>query len=300
MPRHGLVLLAAASLSLVIVSPVVGQQAPAASPTVTLVDAGEGPRQELRYRFEEGYSEQLALDLTTRTGMSMAGQQMPAVAIPVRMLMTIRTTEVADDGTARFEFDTTSVELGGDLANAGLGNLAGNAGLSGWIRVDSRGNTIEGGVTPPTGADPGVSQITDGFEQSLQQMSAPLPAEPVGIGARWQVVTSVDGGGFTISQTADYTLASRNGDDCEMAVALTQTAPAQPFNVPGMPPGTEARLESLEGTGDGTMRINLARLVPTSEASMSLTGALGIAIQGMSMQMGLNIENEVSIAPAAD
>lgn len=307
MKRHGAtaLLTAAALICLHAGHPA---RAQGSGPEINLIDAGAAPRNELRYQFQEGYSGRMAMDMNISIGMSMAGQQVPATAIPtVRMIMALRTTEVAADGSARFEFETSSVEMldgsGGDPALAGAIETAlGQAGgISGWYRLDTRGRTLEAGFNLADGIDPNLSQITDSIEQSMQQMSAPLPAEPVGVGAHWQVAGTLDAGVMTLSQTADYVLTARNGDDVQMDITMTQSAPRQAMAVPGMPPEVEAMIESLESTGTGTMSVNLRTLIPTSNIAMLMNMGLSIAMgPGQQMTMNMNMENSVAIAPLGD
>lgn len=276
----------------------------AARPVVTVLDNGAEPRRELRYRFDDGSSERASIEMTIRLNMSMGGSQQQVVAFPtVRMLVDLGPMAVTDDGSARYEFAISSAELvdGADtnpnLAAALRGSLGQLPSVSGWARIDSRGVTLAGDIELADGVDPQLAQVFDSAEQSLQQMSALLPLEPVGLGARWQVVQDAESAGFSVTQTAAYTLTAINGDDVTLNVSLTQTGSDQAVDFAGLPAGIEASLESLESTGTGSMRVNLSRFVPESDAAVAMVVALGLAVQGQAQQIGLDMRTETNIAP---
>jgi hypothetical protein len=274
-----------------------------AQPVVTILDPGAEPRTPLRYQFREGATESMVMDMGIRMSMSVGGQQMPAPGMPeIRMLMNLETTELRDDGTARIEYQIRSAgaaDSADPATAAALGGALGQlGGASGWALIDARGATLGTGVNLSDNVDPELAQVMESAEQSMQQISAPLPADPVGIGARWEVSSDVQSQGFTVSQTATYTLTAFDGDSAEVDIKMTQTAPPQLVEAPGMPPGTEASLESLESTGTGTMQIEFARLVPRSEISLAMAMAMSIAMQGQTMQIGMDMQMDTSMMPA--
>lgn len=273
--------------------------------TVTLLDSGSAPREPLRYRFQEAYSADMAMDMNIQIAASMAGMQMPPMGVPtIRMIMALDTTEVADDGSARFDFELGSASLvPGDDSNAQIAQALGASlgqmpEISGWMRLDARGNTLGFGLDPAAGVDPSLSQVFDSANQSIQNMSAPFPEEAVGVGAEWQAVMNTQSNGLSLTQTANYTLQSRNGDQVVLGISLVQEAGSQTVAMAGLPPGIEANLESLESSGSGTMQLNLSELVPVSELAINMAMAMGIAMQGQTQQINMNIEMAMTMAPA--
>jgi hypothetical protein len=306
MIRPRLTTLMAAGLFLGSIASVCAQQPEAGESRLTLLDAGSGPRTELRYRLEQGATERMAMDITISVTLSMAGQQIPAQSLPtVRMIMDGQTTDVYADGTSRLEFTASSAEIlnpeAADPLTSGAINsaLEGVQGVAGWTRIDARGRPLEGGMDFAN-VDPNLSQVTDNFSQQIQQLSPPFPEEPVGVGARWQFVTSVTSGPFAVEQTAEYTLVSHDDDGCELMVTLTQSAPAQAIEIPGLPPGTQANLQSMESNGSGTMRINLRRLAPTSQMNIAADVAMTVSLQGTTIPLAMNLTNDFAVMPIAD
>lgn len=306
MIRTKVISLATTCACLCAAASVLAQDAPATGSRseITILDAGAEPRRQLRYQFDAGSSESAAMDMNINMTMSMGGIQIPQMEMPtIRLVVDLGQVETSADGTARYEFEIGSMELadnaGSDpaLANAVRASLGQVPSISGWARINSRGVTLDGGVNLGDGIDPQLSQVFDSAEQSLQQMSAPLPQEPVGVGAEWRVVQDIESGGFNVSQTASYTIIEMNGDNVTLDVAITQTALAQVVEMPGMPAGTGANLDSLESTGAGSMQIDLARFMPTSSLNMSMAIALGISAPGGSQQIDMNMQTDMSITP---
>lgn len=304
--RNILISLAAACLCLVSATTVFAQGAPAAGqPVVTVLDAGAEPRRELRYQFDEGSSEKASMDLNIKMSMSMAGVPIPQINMPtIRILIGLDPIDVSDGGTARYEFDISSAELienadtDPSIAGAVQESLGQMSGTSGWSRIDSRGTILERDLELPSGDDDQLSRVLDSAEQSLEQMSVPLPAEPVGVGAKWRVTQETESGGFSVTQTAIYSLNSIEGNDLSLGVTLTQTASAQDVEMDGLPPGIETTLDSLDSTGTRTIQTNLNRLVPESKTTLSMTIALGFSAQGQTQQIAMNLETIQAIAPA--
>nr|PZN66052.1 MAG: hypothetical protein DIU62_08095 [Pseudomonadota bacterium] len=267
-----------------------------AQTTLQLLEPGAAPRQAIRYRFNAGHAEQAALDLNVQMAMSLAGQVLPLGAVPpIRMIMAMRTAEVAADGSARIEFELLSAEAAGDDAQAAQMNQAlseSTRGLSGWYRVDARGQVSDSEVKAPD--DGSASAVLQDLEQSMQQMAAPFPEEAVGPGARWRVTQHVTNSNMQMTQTAEYTLRSRAGNRIELDVKMVD---ASLDAVAGLPPG--ARLDSVKMEGGGTSSIQLDRLVPTGSVEANLQLGLSITAEGPTQSMGMNLKMKQAISPQA-
>jgi len=131
-----------------------------------------------------------------------------------------------------------------------------------------------------------------GLQQSVDQMSAPLPAEAVGKGAKWRVDQEINQNGMLMKQTAIFTLVKLTKTGAEMSIELEQNAEPQSFRPPGMP--TDAKLLSLKGRGKGTTAIAFSSLVPLSskielETATSLEISLGGSTQKMDSETKLTM-----------
>ena len=103
---------------------------------------------------------------------------------------------------------------------------------------------------------------TDELAARWQALAVPLPAEPIGVGARWRTVTRVRLGGAYFKQTGTYRLAARTGDQLSIEVEHVRLAEPQVLTVPGLPAGASAELLGIVRTARGTVDVTLASPLP--------------------------------------
>lgn len=270
--------------------------AAAAQSTVELLEAGASPRAPLRYSFESGRTERASLDTLLQISILLGGQQLPLGAMPpIKMVMQLRSSDVAADGSARIDFELVSSEANGEDLQAMQMNQALQAtkGLTGWYRVDNRGRLSAGQLNLPEGSAAGQATGLQDIQQSMQQMAAPLPEESVGAGARWRVVQNVSTNDMKMRQTAEYTLRSRSGNRVELDVKLVD---ASMESLPTLP--AEVKLDSLQMQGGGSTAIQLDRLVPSGTVDADIAMTMSMSAQGQSQNMAMNMKLKQAIAPA--
>jgi hypothetical protein len=133
--------------------------------------------------------------------------------------------------------------------------------------------------------------------QMLRDDAAPLPTEPVGVGARWQRVSTLDARNGHATQTDTYTLAELHGDKGRLDDVLAQTASPQLLPPAGgagagAPP---ARVDSLLTSGTQTLAFDLGRLV--AQSKLDGTTAMSLSSQShavsMVMHLGITVSGEV-------
>ena len=121
------------------------------------------------------------------------------------------------------------------------------------LAFDQRGQfSMTASGVPATGS--GNDQTKDEVIQRLLSMIVPLPAEPVGAGARWRVVTILRQRPAYVKQTAIYTLssaavASKAGPATwKLHIKLTRVGEQQAIQDPLLPPGATADGETVPVT----------------------------------------------------
>jgi hypothetical protein len=135
--------------------------------------------------------------------------------------------------------------------------------LSGTAVVSSCGLTRRISISPGSVVDSGATgQMVEQVRQTLSDVAAPFPDEPVGRGARWQKLSQLASKDRRITQTDTFTLVELAADHGAVDDVLAQTAPAQPLVAPGQPPGEETRLESALTSGGDKTRFDFTRLIP--------------------------------------
>jgi hypothetical protein len=213
------------------------------------------------------------------------------------MDMNLKVAEATDEGL-RYQFvltDTSVPSTAGipaKLVKVLEQALATLRGMKGHAQVTRRGITTEAKISMPGKANAQTQQIVQGMEQALQQIGAPFPEEPVGVGAKWQLVTPMHQNGVSLTQTAIYELQKMTDDRVVLEVTLKQSAPKQKV---ASPMGVTVDLLSLSSTGGGDMTMDLARLAPlTSRITLDSAVAMGLP-EGKTMKM--NSKMAIGINP---
>src|SRR6185503_18235832 len=137
--------------------------------------------------------------------------------------------------------------------------------LKGRDAIDRRGRMRALELDTTALADPRLGQLLDQLQQSLGQMGAPFPEEPIGVGARWAVTSEVVQQGMKLQQVATYELTELSGDKGAARIELKQFAPRGSVTPPGLPPNVKAEIVSLDSKGLGKLRFDLKRSVPEGQ-----------------------------------
>jgi hypothetical protein len=295
-----------AGLTTIASLPALAGDDPAAPSQVTLLDPGAAPLETLRYQLSAGMAQTLQMDVTTSLSTTVAGAPAGATNLPtLRAVLSTTVTEVDEAGVATIEFRIDSYEAlpteGTDpmlvqTLTAGLQPLVG---ISGTSQVDARGATLSASIDVPDTVDPALRQMFDSLERSMGQLSSPLPEEPVGVGARWQVVMAVPdpSTGLVIDQTGTFTLEALDGSEVTVGVELTQSAEPGPLDVPGLPAGSTAELVSMAGMGAGESTFSLDRPAPASTLTTQVEMVLSVTIGSTTQEVVTTTDATVEVAP---
>src|SRR5262249_44905917 len=151
-------------------------------------------------------------------------------------------------------------------------------------------------TTLPPDAPASARGTLDSMQGMLGQAS-PLPAEPVGVGARWETEAVLHQNGLEMHQVSRFTLRERAGSRVKLDVEIEQSAPAQEMKIPSGK-GATAHLESLRGTGGGTLELDLGRVVPRrGRLDLDLDSQMEMKVpaggQSMSISMGMKMLMEL-------
>lgn len=255
-------------------------------PIVRLLEPGAEPRSDLSYALVKGSNHKMLMAMDMSMGMKVQGQTLPATALP-RMSMGLDAAAVDKSGAGEFKIDshlkTVSVDANGgqqeQMAKALRPQLELMKGLSMVYWVNPKGHVHDVKIGMPPGMPPAAQQLLNGMSQSFESMVTPLPAEPVGVGAKWQVLSRTSTGGADLLQTATYTLKARKGQTATLEVKLTQLAASDTIQTPQMPAGMVARVKGFSSGGSGTTQVDLKSVAPES-GTMSLKTVMDISVQG--------------------
>jgi hypothetical protein len=274
-------------------------------PTVKVVDAGAAPKKALRYKFKAGTTEYVEMDMRMSMGMSMGGKSAPKTDLPtVRTLMRIDAKEVTPEGDLRFEFSADKVDVLKDvqvdpkLRGAVEKELTGIVGMHGRARISPRGVATETEFDLAPGASDTLKGQMDTMRDSIRQMYLPFPEEEVGKGAKWDVTSRMPLGGALIDSKITYTLTKVEADRAEADFAIAMSAPPnQPMQLAGLPPGANATLDSVAGSGSGKVSPSFARLVGTSTSKITMESSFSVTMKGEKAQMKMQSDVAAALRP---
>ncbi|HWD91596.1 MAG TPA: hypothetical protein VG938_04520 [Verrucomicrobiae bacterium] len=285
------------------------ETAPAASKSksaVKLIDPGAEPRQVLRLHVKPGDKQMVIMTVKMNIDMGMAiggtngsrAMDIPAMNMP----MDVTIESVAPNGDIAYQAvfeepgvvtESNTPPQAAQMMKMALGKIKGMT-CDGVI--SSRGVSKSVDVKVPPDADPQMRQSIEQIKQSMHNVGTPMPEEAIGAGAKWEIKMPVKSQGMSIDQTADYQLASVQGDKVNTTFTLTQTAANQKIQNPSMG-NVQMTLLQYTGNGTGSVTTDLSKLMAL-QANMNMQIDLnsqvtvGTKTQPMNMKMGMDMTLE--------
>jgi hypothetical protein len=246
-----------------------------------VLDAGQEPREPLRYKVAHGTTTTATMDFGIASlATSRAGSEL-AVTPGVRLHIVSGPTFEGKRGSTRFDVRIVKAEAlvpeGIDPAVALDLNKSASVlnNVGGWVEVDDRG-IIQRTELNQAGkrADVPVRLLVMIINARTSLSRVILPAEPVGIGARWEARKDLILYGFEVSQVDTYTLLEKVGDDLKINVQIQQTA--LPQTITFEEEGVELEVESFKMNATGEVMANLNALETNAAASGDSVGIINV------------------------
>jgi hypothetical protein len=278
-----------------------GYPAAGAPATVKLLAPGAEPRTALRYAIAAGHKANADMTMNMSMAMNAGGMSVPMDLPGMKITMSLAVTGVAPGGDITYDVAFTGLTI--DTATAANPAIAAAlepmkasvTSIKGTTTMSNRGVTKSAKIDA---ADASIQQLMTQMTSSVENLSNPLPEEPVGAGARWEVRQAASSGGQTVFTKSTYEVVSIQGSTVTLKVATEQAAPPQSISNPGLPAGAEMYLENMSGTGQGTVVIKLDSLVPTSEMNMTSSMSMSVSLGGQNQSIVSDNKVKVTIAPA--
>lgn len=238
---------------------------------VKLTSPGAEPREALAYALTTGSKPQLDMNMDMVMSLQMGDQALPPTALP-RMVMglDILVGERGPDKSWKIDaaLERVGLQAKGPQQEAMASQMRAPMdklkGLQLGYFISPTGHVRDIKIRMPAGFPQQAEQLLSGMNQSFEAMVTPLPEEPVGVGATWEVVTRVSSSGADLVQLATYTLKARAGTKATLDVTVKQVAAKATINPPGLPAGTTARMISFHSNGGGLSQIDTTSVAPVS------------------------------------
>jgi hypothetical protein len=169
-----------------------------------------------------------------------------------RLAVEVRVTEVSRDGTARCQLSVTGV----DAPDGGPLDMDGIAGAySGFVIATSRGTVVKHQFSSANKLSWGLHPF---FTQWIWDLAPTLPAEPIGVGARWRVERKTWKQTYEdVSAPVDYRLAAFDGRRATIEASITESAAPQTLFLTSAGSSDHGRLLRMKGQGKARLEIDL-------------------------------------------
>jgi hypothetical protein len=248
---------------------------------VVVIDQGSEPREALRYDIAKGTTTTSKMEYALARFATAGSASELSVTPGVRLHIVSGPTFEGKNGSIRYDVRIVKAEavvpegidpmlkLDLDKSVSVLNNVGG------WVEVDDRG-IIQRSDLNSSAKNPDVpAQLLMMIVNARTSLArVVLPAEPVGVGARWEAKKELLLYGFKISQSDTYTMTERAGDEVKLAVQIQQTAPQQ--TVTFEQEGVELTLEALSMNATGQVVLNLRALDSNAQASGEAADLLNV------------------------
>jgi len=271
-----------------------------APPTVELLDPGKPPHKALRTTFEAGAKQTLRVE-SNWTLETVYGPLIRTKAVMPSIVYKLETeVKEARDGDTRFDFRITEVTTKPSKAvkpaqAEGVKKAADSLrGLTGSFSISARGIVEEFAIDAPSNASLFLSDMIDQIKQAIRLSSLPLPAEPVGKGAKWTATQVVEQRTAKIRHTSTFELVSVKGERVRATSTHAAETPKQTLKLPGSRSDAPLELHELDFFGDSKGAWRLNKLGPASASEHTLTGfkmtATAPKVEVVVMALDTNLE----------
>ncbi len=263
---------------------------PSSAVTVKLVSAGKGKKAPLRYTTKAGEKQQveLAMDFSAKQTENGASQDQ---IVPTIVLVGDAETKAVDkDGNAQYTLtvnttdakDVTGSQIPAEKFRTVLGSLAGLT-ISSSLAANGAVGDVTMRVEKPTDMSAGALELI-----RLTLPSFPvLPAEPVGVGAKWQATSTAKlADKLDVTQVTDYELVAHKGTTWTIKGKTKVTGADQKMQ--------GGDISAIKGTGSSEATLADGTLYPTYKTLLETEFTAAEA--GKSMQFALKVGGAVSPA----
>lgn len=264
---------------------------------IELLHIGAQPRQILRLQPALHSQQQSVMTFDVGGTMTTSGvtQSLPNTPTSTMVLET-DVTQIDDQGNRYIEFEYTDISLGessdlpAEAMEAMRSQLSQLEGLAGRWVINEQGYLTDFAMTPPESMEGLMGQQLQQMVDSIQQMSAPFPAEAIGIGAQWQLPYSTSINGMALDGVATYELVSIDGDRITLATTIDQNGVAGALSALGLPEMLDINIQELNASGQGILEMDLTAVMPIySDMSMMSNSQFTVGHQDFEIPVSMNM-----------
>jgi hypothetical protein len=241
---------------------------------LNVTEPGAEPRAARKYTFAVGKTDKRLITIRQSAGREGGGPaQEGAFAVTTDF-----TPKAATPAGTKFELKVLKVDLPDAQpaqkaqAQAQLGALVG---LTGAFDITSRGVVGEMDFKGDERmANPNAEVIVQSLQQALELLVPPFPAEPVGVGAKWERKADRKERGQESSSKHSFTLTEVNAEGGVVTAAVEVSVPKHAFQARGVPPGAT---EEVKGKGSYTYNFRFDHVATKVVGDMTITRRIEVS-----------------------
>lgn len=264
---------------------------------VLLLEAGAEPHSLLRYKIADGTITKSNMDFTMAT-LATTDDAAALSVVPGVRLHIVSGPAMPSDGGVKFEVNIAKAEaavpqgLDPEMAEDLRKSAAILDDVGGTVEMDDRGITLSAELNDRAKSSDVPIRLLRMIVNARSTLSrVVLPAEPVGLGARWEARKQLELYGFKVEQVDTYTLVEHVGDEIKLNVAVTQNALPQTVDFPE--DGLAISVEQMTANANGEITLNLNALESDAEAEGRAKDKLTVSGQGESKKVEIDEAFEV-------
>lgn len=216
---------------------------------VDLIDQGAEPRQVFNYDPKLGAALVVDAQIDTRTVHTIDGETRHGGGVPTIVHVQYRVNDVDPR-----QFALSGSLVGVDMVRSGA-TLHDLVEIRSWTIFDYGGNPLDTSVDNTGQRGERLSALMHG----LALLRPPLPASPIGLGARWSARQQMLLADIVLTGTTHYELLEVDGTVLTVTAQTVFEPPGEGFIPPGVTRGTEFKIAKFGGSGRATSRIDLSR-----------------------------------------
>ncbi len=247
---------------------------------VLLLDAGAEPQAMLRYKIAEGTTTKSNMDFTMAT-LAKTSESAALSVVPGVRLHIVSGPAMATERGVKFEVKIAKAEaaiprgLDPEVAEELQQSAAILDDVGGTVEMNDRGVSLATELNDRAKSPDIPLRLLMMIVNARTTLSrVVLPAEAVGLGARWEARKELQLYGFKVQQVDTYTLVERVGDEIKLSVAVTQNALPQSVEFPDE--GITISVEQMSANANGEIILNLNALESDAAASGAASDKLSV------------------------
>lgn len=252
---------------------------------VVVVNRGEAPYAPLRYNWKSGVEQAIIVDIEANQMAETEKFTLPDIALPPIRIQGSMKSEKANetDKHTQLTFTIKSIEVFSDpqlpqtAINALKQELKKTQGFKIVATMTQQSIASKVVFEIPEGATPRTVAVLDQAMNVFRLLNIPLPAEPVGVGAKWDFYIPINSSSESFTEKRSYELYALEGKVASIRAVVDRAGGEMQVTMPGVDDNVTVVVQGIEGHGLGQATLVLDNIAPKASYTMSTKRVLAIS-----------------------